>query len=162
VITDLTDELTAPLQLAADDRDLRSILVELGERCLDVSLRPSSLAFHRLIISAAARFPDLGPAVFAAGASRMLDDLARLIERRARNDGLVVGDAREAAEQFFGMLTGFDHFRALLGVARADKASRRKRVARTVDAFLGLYRSPAAPGRRSARPAATPGRRAAP
>jgi TetR/AcrR family transcriptional regulator, mexJK operon transcriptional repressor len=140
IIAELTNELTAPLHSASTKKDLRSILIDLGERCLEVSLRPSSLALHRLIISAALRFPDLGPNIYAAGAARMIDDLAKLIKQHTYAEDLQVGDPRSAAEQFFGMLTGFDHFRALLGVNRHHRTSYRRRATETADAFLKLLK----------------------
>ena len=118
------------------------MLIELGERCLEVSLRPSSLDLHRLIISAAPRFPELGRGVYEAGPARMVEDLAGLIERHARAGHLRISDPRAAAEQFFGMLTGFDHLRALLGVGDGEGVARTERVARTVDAFLAAHRPP--------------------
>lgn len=137
ICAELTAELMAPLQ-AASGQDLRATLVALGHSCLDVSLRPSSLDLHRLIISAAKRFPELGPEIYAAGAQRMLSELAGLIERAAREGQITVGDPRTAAEQFYGMLTGFEHFRALMGIA-GEHGSQDGYVRSCVDAFLAAY-----------------------
>jgi TetR/AcrR family transcriptional regulator, mexJK operon transcriptional repressor len=143
IVAELAGELTSPLEFASEPRDLRRVLIELGDRCLEVSSRPSSLALHRLIVGVAPRFPDLGPAIYSAGAARMIDSLAKLIGQHARAGKLAVPDSVEAAEQFFGMLIGFHHFRALLGLPALDIAEQRRHVVRTVDAFLRLYRSPA-------------------
>jgi TetR/AcrR family transcriptional repressor of mexJK operon len=146
IVAELAAELTAPLEFGSQAREFRSVLIDLGERCLEVSSRPSSLALHRLIVSVAPRFPDLGPAIYSAGAARMIDGLARLIDQHARAGKLVVTNSMEAAEQFFGMLTGFHHFRAILGLPSPDAARQHRHVVRTVDAFLRLYRSPTAAG----------------
>lgn len=64
-------------------------------------MRPSSLALHRLIISAAPRFPDLGPSIYDAGAARMVDDLARLIKKQCRAGKIAVADPQKRRAVFW-------------------------------------------------------------
>jgi TetR/AcrR family transcriptional repressor of mexJK operon len=45
------------------------VLIRLGEETLAMMLHPAALDLHRLVLSAAARFPDLGRAAYEAGAS---------------------------------------------------------------------------------------------
>lgn len=142
ICTELTETLTIPLRQGPVASDLRSILIRLGEDALALMLRPAALDLHRLVASAAPRFPELGQVAYDAGAGRMLADLSALLVERSRvGDGLArpVGPARAEllAEQFVGMLRGFHQARGLLGVKPMPAAKRRAYVASCVELLLG-------------------------
>lgn len=104
-------------------------------------LHPASLDLHRLIVGAAARFPELGQAAYDTGAGRMITDLAALLEERSRSgDGLsrplTAGEAAMLAEQFIGMLRGFHQVRGLLGITPVPPAERKSYVAACVELLL--------------------------
>lgn len=142
ICTELTEKLTIPLRRPRSETgDLRAILLRLGEDALAMMLHPASLDLHRLIVGAAARFPELGQAAYDTGAGRMIAELSALLEQRSRSgDGLSRPLAREAAdrlaEQFIGMLRGFHQVRGLLGVAPAAPAEIRSYVGACVDLLL--------------------------
>ncbi|WP_158673242.1 TetR/AcrR family transcriptional regulator [Bosea sp. FBZP-16] len=142
ICTELTEKLTIPLRRPASETgDLRSTLLRLGEDALAMMLHPASLDLHRLIVGAAARFPELGQAAYEAGAGRMITDLSALLAQRSRSgDGLprplADEEADRLAEQFIGMLRGFHQVRGLFGIARAADAERKAYVAACVDLLL--------------------------
>lgn len=142
ICTELTEKLTIPLRRPASETgDLRSTLLRLGEDALAMMLHPASLDLHRLIVGAAARFPELGQAAYEAGAGRMITDLSALLAQRSRSgDGLprpLAGEeADRLAEQFIGMLRGFHQVRGLFGIAHAADAERKAYVAACVDLLL--------------------------
>ena len=141
ICAELTEMLTIPLRAPAKAGDLRSTLTRLGEDSLAMMLDPRSLDLHRLVMSAAARFPELGRAAYEAGAMRIIDDLAALLMTRSQlGDGLArpVGEAqaRILAEQFMGMLRGFHQHRALMSVETASAAQRATYVRDCVDLLL--------------------------
>ncbi|SEL21732.1 transcriptional regulator, TetR family [Bosea lupini] len=142
ICTELTEKLTIPLRRPARETgDLRSTLLRLGEDALAMMLHPASLDLHRLIVGAAARFPELGQAAYEAGAGRMITDLSALLAQRSRSgDGLprplADEEADRLAEQFIGMLRGFHQVRGLFGIARAADAERKAYVAACVDLLL--------------------------
>lgn len=142
ICTELTEKLTIPLRRPASEAgDLRAVLLRLGEDALAMMLHPASLDLHRLIVSAAARFPELGQAAYEAGAARMIADLSALLEQRSRSgDGfaraLASDEATVLAEQFIGMLRGFHQVRGLLGIAPVSAAERRTYVSACVDLVL--------------------------
>lgn len=142
ICAELTEKLTIPLrQPLKQSADLRSVLIRLGEDALAMMLHPASLDLHRLIVNAAARFPELGRAAYEAGANRMLEDLGALIVERSRSgDGFArpVGSQRAAvlAEQFVGMLRGFHQARGLLGVDSASPEALKAYVAGCTDLLL--------------------------
>jgi TetR/AcrR family transcriptional repressor of mexJK operon len=142
ICSELTEKLTIPLRRPRSETgDLRAILLRLGEDALAMMLHPASLDLHRLIVGAAARFPELGQAAYEAGAGRMIAELSALLEQRSRSgDGLsrelTSGEAATLAEQFIGMLRGFHQVRGLLGIAPVSEAERRSYVASCVDLLL--------------------------
>jgi len=142
ICTELTEKLTIPLRRPASETgDLRSTLLRLGEDALAMMLHPASLDLHRLIVGAAARFPELGQAAYEAGAGRMITDLSALLAQRSRSgDGLprplADEEADRLAEQFIGMLRGFHQVRGLFGIAHAADAERKAYVAACVDLLL--------------------------
>lgn len=141
ICTELTEKLTIPLRRSVAEGDLRSTLTRLGEDTLTTMLHPASLDLHRLVMSAAVRFPELGHVAYEAGAMRMIDDLSTLLVQRSRiGDGLAkpLGEdrARMLAEQFIGMLRGFHQVRGLLNVKPATVATRRAYVRACVDLLL--------------------------
>lgn len=142
ICSELTEKLTIPLrQERSQDGDLRTLLTRLGDDALAMMLHPAALDLHRLVISAAHRFPELGHAAFEAGAQRMITDLsALLVERSQAGEGFAkpLSDAqgRVLAEQFMGMLRGFHQSRGLLGIAPAPAPARRAYVRACVELLL--------------------------
>jgi TetR/AcrR family transcriptional repressor of mexJK operon len=141
ISAELTETLTIQVKKSAQTGDLRSTLTLLGEDTLTMFLHPASLDLHRLIVSAASRFPELGRAAYEAGAERMMEDVATLLTQRSQvGDGLkqpVTGpQARVMAEQFIGMLRGFHQIRGLLGVKPVGAAERKAYVGACVEMIL--------------------------
>ncbi len=141
ICTELTEKLTIPLRKSALSGDLRSTLLRLGADTLAMMLHPASLDLHRLVMSAALRFPELGHVAYEAGALRMINDLsALLVERSQVGDGLArpvdAERARILAEQFVGMLRGFHQHRALMKLEPVPQAQRDAYVAACVDLLL--------------------------
>lgn len=141
ICTQLAEKLTIPLRRPMADIDLRSALVRLGEDALALMLNPHSLDLHRLVMSAAARFPELGQAAYEAGALRIIEELADLLRQRSHvGDGLArpidEARARVLAEQFVGMLRGFHQHRALMNVAQTPPDLRAAYVRDCVDLLL--------------------------
>lgn len=142
ICTELTETLTVPLRQGSAASDLRSILTRLGEDALALMLHPAALDLHRLVASAAPRFPELGRVAYEAGAKRMLRDLSTLLLERSRaGDGLPrpidQAQAEMMAEQFVGMLRGFHQARGLLGIKPMPATKRKAYVAACVDLLLG-------------------------
>lgn len=141
ICVELTEKLTIPLQQPREKgADLRSLLTRLGDDSLAMMLHPASLDLHRLVLNAAARFPELGRAAYDAGAKRMIDDVATLLTQRSQSGEelprrLGETEALTMAEQFIGMLRGFHQVRGLLGV-RAVPAARRRAYVRSCVGLL--------------------------
>jgi TetR/AcrR family transcriptional repressor of mexJK operon len=139
---ELTEKLAVPLRESTRaGTDLRTGLTALGEDALAMMIDSATLDLHRLVIAAAARYPDLGRTIYAVGAARMIAVLAEHLVEGSRcgepgRAALAEPVARRLAEQFLGMLRGFHQLRGLLGVERADAAERQAYVAACVDLLL--------------------------
>lgn len=142
ICAELTEKLTVHMRKPRRaDTDLRSILIRLGEETLATMLNPAALDLHRLVVSAAARFPDLGHSAYEVGVLRMIDDLSALLMQRSQlRDGLgrpiSETEARRMAEQFIGMLRGFHQTRGLLGIPTISAAERKTYVRSCVAMLL--------------------------
>ncbi|MDB5648892.1 MAG: putative Transcriptional regulator TetR [Hyphomicrobiales bacterium] len=141
ICSDLVDEIIAPISRAVqDEADLRDSLVTIGENLLGTALRPKSLAIYRLVVTEAARFPDLGRSLYATGPGRAVAELAAYFRAEAARGRLRIEQPEMAAELFFGMLNGHNQLRALMGVAPRLSPARRRVLAEGVtDTFLRAF-----------------------
>src|SRR5262249_46285299 len=72
IFSALADEAMMPLAVAArKGASVRAALLRLARSSVARALRPSRLALHRLVVAEAARFPELGRAVYDAGPARV-------------------------------------------------------------------------------------------
>jgi TetR/AcrR family transcriptional repressor of mexJK operon len=135
------DEAMMPLAMAARKGvSLRAMLLRLARSHIERALRPDRLALHRLMVAEAAHFPELGRAIYEAGAARLVAQLAELLREQTRLGHLHVPDPAVAAEQFFAMVTAFQQFRALMNVETpADEVAARTEEA--VDTFLRAFKA---------------------
>jgi TetR/AcrR family transcriptional regulator, mexJK operon transcriptional repressor len=138
----LADHVVEPL-LGDDIKagDLESTLMALAERTLSLTVLPSTLALHRLVVTEAVKFPDVARQVYESGAARAAQALAAYLALQSTRGALAVKDPVLAAEHFFGMLAGHRQYRALLGVEEPGRQSVDNRAAETVRAFLRAYAS---------------------
>ncbi|MGE0410220.1 MAG: TetR/AcrR family transcriptional regulator [Amphiplicatus sp.] len=134
------EEFLAPLFATDGDRSIRTILTTIGERYHRMMLEPKRVKLARLIISEAAKFPDLAQRYYEVGPDYVSRRLADYIAEASRRGLLKVDDPALAASQLLGMIKGNEHLGALLGVESAENESRRRRrVAAAIDAFMKLY-----------------------
>jgi TetR/AcrR family transcriptional repressor of mexJK operon len=133
------DEAMLPLAVAArGGTSVRTVLLELARTHVERVLSPEKLALHRLVVAEAAHFPELGRIIYDAGASRVAAQLADFLREQTGLGHLDVPNPEAAAEQFFGMVSAFQQFRALMGVevpAREIDA----RTEAAVDTFLRAF-----------------------
>lgn len=141
ICVELTDEVTSQLlPSGARNLDPVTVLTRVGLAFLDLVLRPSSLALHRILIAEASRFPDLGREIYSAAGARSIAALADWLRHRADNGELSIDNPESAAGDFFALVRGNRQIRALLGVPVEQAARERKDVVdRAVRIFLKAY-----------------------
>ena len=125
--------------------DVSSLGVEEGLRSLALALlgillQDRHLAFQRLIIAEAARFPALGRAWFESGPETSRSIIAQFIEKQQGVGRLRKTDSHEAATLFHDMVICDLLNRAMLGDKPSDDEIHH-RVETAIDTFLhGLVR----------------------
>ena len=139
IITDMTTELAFPLSMTkAAETTPQQLLRSFAREFLKLMLQPSSLALYRLIVAEAVRFPELGDALYKAGAGNLLRRLTDYLDWETRAGRLTVEEPEMAAELLIGMLTGLLQFRALLGTGGLTDAELERRATVVIANFLML------------------------
>ncbi|MBS0561031.1 MAG: TetR/AcrR family transcriptional regulator [Proteobacteria bacterium] len=122
---------------------LRGLLATVGRRMMGFLLRPDTLAIYRIVVSEAARFPELGEAFHRNGPKSFLRFFSDWIEEQMRAGLLREADPEVAAEQYASMLRGSKFMRATLGLpVDVDEAAIGRHVDAVVDTFLRAYGPP--------------------
>jgi TetR/AcrR family transcriptional repressor of mexJK operon len=109
-------------------------LVAFGLRLLDLALRPDALAFQRLFIAQAPRFPDLAKLFVERNRQRNLGEITRVLAVY-RDRGAISGDLELRAEQFFILVVGIPQRMAML-VGRETPDEETQRLHAAVSLFL--------------------------
>lgn len=134
-LADALDRIGTPAEL---DAALRA----LARRYLATVVNPQVLALRRLMISEAARFPDLAAAYYEQGPSRVIAALGPLLGGLAQRGLLEVADPERAAGDFAFLLLGRALDEGMFHVEhRGLTATEIESGAdHTVDVFLAAYR----------------------
>lgn len=116
--------------------DLEAALRDIGLRTLRSALGADAIAFYRLLISEAGRFPEIGAFFYAEHRRRLVAPLLPHFERELdiRASGFV--DHLEAGELFYDLCAGSIHRRALMGIPVASDA---EAIAAQVERAVGLF-----------------------
>jgi TetR/AcrR family transcriptional regulator, mexJK operon transcriptional repressor len=111
-------------------------LYGLGERLLDIALRPETLAFHRLLIAEAPKFPDIAKQFVERNRRRVFGEIRNVLAGYASRGLIQSDDLEMAAEQFFILVIGIPQRLALL-IGRDEANSSQQRIKAAVRLFLG-------------------------
>ncbi len=122
------------------DRGPAETLRRFGSEVLEITLRPQSVAFMRLLINEAGKHQEVIDSMVRQAIDGISDTLAAYLRRQAENGRLGVDDPKHASRMFLGMLTGELRLRALLGaLPDMGPAAREKHLNAAVDAFLRAF-----------------------
>jgi TetR/AcrR family transcriptional repressor of mexJK operon len=119
--------------------DVEAGLVTFGARLLELALQPDVLAFQRLFIAQAPRFPDLAKLFVERNRQRNLGEIARVLAAYL-DRGAIEGDLEMRAEQFFILAVGIPQRLAML-VGREPRLEEEQRLRAAVHLFLDGCRS---------------------
>jgi TetR/AcrR family transcriptional repressor of mexJK operon len=123
-----------------DPRDVRTSLMVLGRRFLELLLSPDALALHRIILAEVTRFPVLGEVFWRAGPERERVQIEAFLKRAIASGSLTLADPRLAAEQFVALIRGDVQLRHLLRLeAKADPRAIEAAVEGAVATFLRAF-----------------------
>jgi TetR/AcrR family transcriptional regulator, mexJK operon transcriptional repressor len=110
-------------------------LYGLGERLLDIALRPETLAFHRLLIAEAPKFPLLAKLFVERNRRRVIGEITSVLAGYASRGLIQTCDLEMAAEQFFILVIGIPQRLALL-IGRDETESGEPWLKAAVHLFL--------------------------
>jgi hypothetical protein len=99
---------------------------------------PEGLAIERVVMTEAARFPELAEAFFAAGPASGLAMMARLLTAHTQTGEIAVADPAFAAEQFCMLCQAGTVMRTRLGLPVGAQDAARA-VDEAVRVFLRAY-----------------------
>jgi AcrR family transcriptional regulator len=130
------------LDFSHDGDDAEDLLRRFGHRMIDSMVRPEMLQQSRMVISACAKFPNLGRAFYEAGPCYGADRFAEVLKGFVAKGVLEIDDVRAAAGQYLDMLHGAAvkpaMFCAVEGVTPENAA---KAVNGAVYVFMAAYRA---------------------
>ncbi len=140
VIRSIADRLGAQVADPATDMPVRQALESFGMSFLEGVLRSDALALHRLAISEAERFPELGRVFNETGPAAVRTRLTKYLAGAASNGSLKCADPEHAATLLLGALISDLQLRSLLG-SGAPNQDLTGHVAEAVAMFLARYGS---------------------
>lgn len=120
---------------------IECILERIGNAFCVLINSPESLALHRLLVSMAGQDTKLSQLFYQAGPQRICDGMTQVLQQACERGELHIKQPWEAAEQFFTLLKGANHFRLLIGCEQLmTDQERQQHVANVVTLFLQMYR----------------------
>ncbi len=115
-------------------------LRSVGRRMLEIMISPVGQTIYRMVVSEAAKFPELAQTFFDAGPARAIGGLAEWLAEQTRRGQLRVSDPEFAAEQFFSLCQTRVVLRQKLGLLVTPTAAEIERVVNAaVEMFLLRY-----------------------
>lgn len=125
---------------------IRETLLDIAERFHALACSEEAIEMYRMMAARAATDTSLATVFFNAGPKRTLDALEQLLRRARRAGKVAVDDPGRAAEQFFVLVKGLAHTRALIGCACIPCGEAlHVELRAAVDLFLRAYAPAPAP-----------------
>jgi AcrR family transcriptional regulator len=115
--------------------DVEEGLYLLGKRLVDLALRPEVLAFHRLFIAEAPRFPELAKLFVERNRFRCLGEIIHVLAAYSDRGIIHCNDPELLAEQFFILVVGIPQRMALL-LGHEELLQKDRRLKGAVRLFL--------------------------
>ncbi len=142
IIKDQCHDLLASLKESeAPSNDLELTLRKTAEHFQGLIMSEPILALYRVVMAEAPRFPELAHVFYENGPGQTTENFANYLSEQSKHGKLDIPDPTRAAEQFFSLLSGHVHMRALLGIkSPGDSSKLEDHIANTIETFLRAYR----------------------
>lgn len=142
IVTGNADEALSSLPIDnVERRDLAETLTVFGRHLLRIYMSPTVVGIYRLAVTEANRFPDLAKAFYEQGPGRTTIRLARILEEAQKREEIRVGDCRQLADRFIGMIRDNLHLQVVLGLRPPPSEKEADEAAKSaVDVFLNGIR----------------------
>ena len=132
-------ELNATFDPIDSNLSAAATLTMIGQRLLSMLLQPDTLAVYRVVVSEAARHPDLARAFYESGPGKGKTQIAAMLSELDRRGELTIPDAWTAADQFVGLLRTDLFMRSLLGLPQQEGRTVAGAIAGAVEIMLRAY-----------------------
>jgi len=138
IVTGNADEALSSLSIDnIESRDLAETLTVFGRHLLRIYMSPTVIGIYRLAVTEASRFPDLAKAFYEQGPGRTTIRLAEILKAAQMRDEIRMGDCRQLADRFIGMIRDNLHLQVVLGLRPPpSEEEMRNEVDSAVDLFL--------------------------
>ncbi len=122
------------------DGDVRSELINLAQRYLDLVTSPEGVGIMRLCMAQPERHPELAETFYEAGPRMLYLKLKRYLDDKIDAGLLEIPDSGHASWQFLSILQGEAKLCANLGIRKSTRnRGREAYVVSCVDVFLAAY-----------------------
>jgi TetR/AcrR family transcriptional repressor of mexJK operon len=119
---------------------LRERLTSIGNAFFAMIMTPEAIAGHRILCSPQVATSAMPAAFWEAGPQRVQQAFTELLERRIAAGDLEIDDTERAAAQFFTLLKGEAHAKAVFGYCCGRRQETpEEHVAAVVELFLRAY-----------------------
>lgn len=115
-LTYVCEQLGMPNGLADDPREPERVLTDIGTAFLTLLLTDESRNLYKLVVANANNHPEVAQVFYDTGPRTFMDRLAAYLSAKTAEGVLAVDDPAIAAAQFFSLLRGELHMRAVLEV----------------------------------------------
>lgn len=121
--------------------DVEADLYEFALKYAQILLSSPALDFHRLAVSEAGRFPELGRRYFMAGPRAVEKGLSDYLRHLVNDGRLQIDDPDRASQHFWAVVLAPRRQALLFGVIETDAAGLKESVRDGVRVFLRAYRT---------------------
>lgn len=135
-------EQSMPARLFEPDPDvpLRDRLIDIGSAFFSMVMTPEAIAGHRILCSPQVATSSMPTVFWEAGPKQLQDNFTALLKRRIQAGELDIDDPARAASNFFTLLKGEPHARAVFGYCcGGPHDSPQDHIASVIDLFLRAY-----------------------
>lgn len=138
LVLENAEQLFGPLLAEGPMRkDLKETLMDFSRRLLNIFRSRRMVGVCRVVISEAARLPDLAASFYRNGPDRGAEWVADILKEAQAHGAIHVDDPKLAAQQFIGILRGNLYMEIVLGLRKRLTPSEIDRAAESaVDLFL--------------------------
>ena len=116
--------------------DVRHALAHIAQRYMEVAMAPDAVGLWRLIIAEGTRFPELARTFYQLGPDRTHAHLAGMLSVWRERGLIRLDDPQRAAVQFFDMVSGDLHRRAMAGILPKNL---RAAIQRSIDHAVQVF-----------------------
>lgn len=140
ILEEAVEQILLPLHTHGDeDADPRQTLLDIAQSYARVLLSPEMIEFHRLALSEASRFPELGRQYYQSGPKAAVGGIADYLHQLTERGVLAAEDPLLAAHHFWALVFSAPRLVLLFDPSELDDADIDRFVRSGVDVFLTHY-----------------------